>query len=77
MPGFLFGVAQMVLYLIYKNGNKNMDESKLIKQNIATEEKKVSIIDGAKLHPSKSELRIAEMGTLVTENTRASSDNNV
>ena len=77
MPGFLFGVTQKILYLIYKDGNKNIGESKLIKQNIATEEKKMSIIDGAKLHPSKSKLRIAEMGTFITENTRGSSGNNV
>ena len=75
MPGFLFGVAQMILYLIYKDGNKNMDEFKQMKQNKATAETKVSIVDGAKLHPSKSDLRISEMGAFVAATPRGSSEN--
>lgn len=75
MPGFFFEVVQMILYLIYKDGNKNMDESKQMKQNKATAEKKASIVDGAKLHSSKSELRISEMGAFVAATPTGSIEN--
>lgn len=67
--GFLFGIIQMILYMIYKDGNKKMAETneRNDQQEVSLDIKKLTFIDGAKLYPtSQHQQQVTEMDLIPT-----------
>ncbi|KAF8017629.1 hypothetical protein BT93_H2734 [Corymbia citriodora subsp. variegata] len=76
--GFLFGITQMILYMIYKDGNKKMAETneRNNQQEVSLDMKKMTSLPGAKLYPtSLHQPEVAKMYVFSNGKPDESNDN--
>ncbi|KAF8007013.1 hypothetical protein BT93_K1116 [Corymbia citriodora subsp. variegata] len=76
--GFLFGITQMILYIIYKDGNKKMEETneRNNRQEMSLDMKKMTSIPSEKLYPtSQHQPEVAEVYILFNGKPDESNDN--